>query len=117
MALQRGEASALMTKLVSESSGYITTLAGLLVLTLILFKKGHNIIGSIAAVIFICSAIGLICYWIGHTVESCNRMKNQHPDSPMATVHAYLILMCLFFSYIGAMVIAIVTLLDAFIVK
>lgn len=117
MALQKGEASALMTKLVSESSSYTTTLAGLFVLDLIIYKKGHDIIGAGFALIFICCAIGLFFYWIGHIVESCISLKNKHSDSRLASVHAFIILICLVFSYIVALVIAIITLLDTFILN
>ncbi|EME0311879.1 hypothetical protein VXI92_004589 [Enterobacter hormaechei] len=114
MALKRGEASALMTKLVSESMGYTTTLAGLLILNIIIFRKGYDTIGTAYAVIFICCAIALFCYWVGHLVQSCVDMKNQHPGSREASIQAFIIMMCMMFSYIAVLVITIFTLKDQF---
>lgn len=113
MALKRGEPSALMTKLLNESTGYITTLAALSILSLMILKKEVGDVGIYFLVVFTISSIVLFCYWIGHFVESCVQFSRVHKDSRSASVHAFIILMSLLFSYVGALVLATWTLFES----
>lgn len=72
---QKGAASAAITKLVNDSTGYSAAYASLAAVAYVMHKKGNVIASNILSVVgLICSLI-LIYYWIDHVISVCQALE------------------------------------------
>ncbi|NEK80018.1 MAG: hypothetical protein G3W58_02065 [Pantoea ananatis] len=111
--LQRGEASAVMTKLVNDSSGYLAAYAAMASFCYLIQKKGDLLASNVATLVgFLCS-MTLFFYWVGHVVSMCQELKDKHEDSKAAIFHSVLILFIFLLGYPTIIAVTIWTVLQS----
>lgn len=109
MSIQRGDASAFMTKLVSDTASYVTLMAAMTVIVVMIDKKGYPGIGVPMAVLLVVCSVALGLYWVGHVIEQAHAFFLEN-KSFLAGVHVALITLVTILSGTAALVIALVTL-------
>ncbi|WP_147196103.1 hypothetical protein [Pantoea sp. CCBC3-3-1] len=109
MSLQRGEASAFMTKMVNDTASYVTLIAAMTFIVILTDKRGYPGAGKVMAVIYGVSAIIMLGYWISNVLDQCRRFKNPRKGF-MPGFHASIIAFVTIISCISALVITVVTL-------
>jgi len=111
MGLQRGEASAFMTKLVNDTASYVTLIAAMTFVVILTDKRGYPGAGKVMAVIYGISAVIMLGYWISNVLEQCRRFRNPRKDFASG-LHVSITAFVIIISCISALVIAVVTLMQ-----
>lgn len=111
--LKRGEPSAVMTKLLNDSSGYLTAYASLAAVAYLIYRKGHHVVsGAITVTGLICGVV-FFCYWIGHVVSLCEQLRDKHQRSKAAMFHSSLIMFIFILAYPGMIAVTIYTVINS----
>ncbi|MEI2264225.1 hypothetical protein [Erwinia sp. CGal63] len=109
MSLQRGEASAFMTKLVNDTASYVTLIAAMTFIVILADKHGYSGAGKVMVYFFGLSAMVMLGYWISNVLEQCQSFIKQRrgfvPGLHVAAISFVTVLSCL-----SALIIAITTL-------
>ena len=107
--LNKGQASALMTKLVNDSTGYTAAFAALIMIAYKLEKNGQHGTSLVMALIGGISGLVMFFYWIGHVFNQCEKLRDSTPSSKAAKAHASLILFIFTTAYPGIVAITILS--------
>lgn len=111
MSLQKGEASAFMTKLVNDTASYVTLIAAMTFVVILTDKRGYPGAGKVMAVIYGVSAVIMLGYWICNVLEQCRCFRNSRKGFAPG-LHASIIAFVIIISCISALVITVVTLMQ-----
>jgi len=107
--LQRGEASAVMTKLVNDSSGYLAAYAALASVAYLIHKKGNFLASNVITILGMLFGFILFFYWVGHVVSLCEGLRDKHQRSKSAMFHTSVILFTFLLGYPGIIAVTIWT--------
>jgi len=109
MGLQKGEASAFMTKLVNDTASYVTLIAAMTFVVILTDKRGYPGAGKVMVYLFGLSAMVMFGYWISNVLEQCQSLIKQRkgflPGLHVAVISFITVLSCL-----SALAIAVITL-------
>ncbi|ELY2738303.1 MULTISPECIES: hypothetical protein [Cronobacter] len=109
MSLQRGEASAFMTRMVNDTASYVTLIAAMTYIVILADKRGYPGAGIPMAIIYGLCGMVLLGHWITNVIEESRKFRIAKKGF-WAALHVSVIALVTVVSCLGALVVTIVTL-------
>lgn len=88
---EKGAATAAVTKLVNDSTGYSAAYASLAAVAYLMHKKGSAVSSNFFTIVCIIISLMLICYWIDHVTTVCQKMDDKLFGSKTGLFHKFAI--------------------------
>lgn len=88
---EKGAASAAVTKLVNDSTGYSAAYASLAAVAYLIDKKVSVVTSNVFYMVCMIISLMLICYWIDHVIIVCQKLNTELLGSKTRFFHTFAI--------------------------